>query len=104
MRPIFKAEDWEAYKSVNRLFAEAVALEAPPDSSVFLNDYHLSLVAKYMRERRPLLRSALFWHIPWPDADRLRICPWRKEILEGCSATTCSRSSCRATSATSWSP
>jgi len=83
VRPVFKAEDWEAYKSVNRLFAEAVALEAPPDSSVFLNDYHLSLVAKYMRERRPLLRSALFWHIPWPDADRLRICPWRKEILEG---------------------
>ena len=83
MRPVFKAEDWEAYKSVNRLFAEAVALEAPPDSSVFLNDYHLSLVAKYMRERRPLLRSALFWHIPWPDADRLRICPWRKDILEG---------------------
>jgi trehalose 6-phosphate synthase len=83
VRPVFKAEDWEAYKSVNRLFAEAVAVEAPPDSSVFLNDYHLSLVAKYMRERRPLLRSALFWHIPWPDADRLRICPWRKEILEG---------------------
>jgi trehalose 6-phosphate synthase len=83
VRPVFKAEDWEAYKSVNRLFAEAVALEAPPDSSVFLNDYHLSLVARYMRERRPLLRSALFWHIPWPDADRLRICPWRKEILEG---------------------
>jgi trehalose 6-phosphate synthase len=83
VRPVFKAEDWEAYKSVNRLFANAVALEAPPDSSVFLNDYHLSLVAKYMRERRPLLRSALFWHIPWPDADRLRICPWRKDILEG---------------------
>ena len=83
VRPVFKAEDWEAYKSVNRLFAEAVALEAPPDSSVFLNDYHLSLVAKYMRERRPLLRSALFWHIPWPDADRLRICPQRKDILEG---------------------
>ena len=42
-------------------------IEAPPDSSVFLNDYHLALVAKYLRERRPLLRTALFWHIPWPD-------------------------------------
>ena len=36
-----------------------------------------------LRERRPLLRTALFWHIPWPDVDRLRICPWRKEMLEG---------------------
>jgi trehalose 6-phosphate synthase len=50
---------------------------------VFLNDYHLALVAKFLRERRPHLRMALFWHIPWPDIDRLRICPWRREILEG---------------------
>ncbi len=83
VRPVFKAEDWEAYQDVNRLFAEAAAFEAPPDSSVFLNDYHLSLVARYLRARRPQLRTALFWHIPWPDIDRLRICPWRREILEG---------------------
>jgi trehalose 6-phosphate synthase len=83
VRPVFKAEDWEAYQDVNRLFAEATAFEAPPDSSVFLNDYHRSLVARYLRARRPMLRTALFWHIPWPDIDRLRICPWRREIVEG---------------------
>jgi trehalose 6-phosphate synthase len=83
VRPQFKAEDWEVYQAVNRRFADTVALEAPPDSSVFLNDYHLSLVAKHLRPRRPLLRTALFWHIPWPDVDRLRICPWRAEIVEG---------------------
>ncbi len=83
VRPIFKAEDWEAYRAVNRRFAEIAAVEAPTDASVFLNDYHLALVAQYLRERRPLLRTALFWHIPWPDPDRLRICPWRKEIVEG---------------------
>jgi len=83
VRPQFRASDWETYQAVNLKFAEAVALEAPPDSSVFLNDYHLSLVAKDLRARRPQLRTALFWHIPWPDVDRLRICPWRKELLEG---------------------
>ncbi len=83
VRPGFKAEDWEAYQDVNRLFAEAAAFEAPPDASVFLNDYHLALVARYLRARRPMLHTALFWHIPWPDIDRLRICPWRREIVEG---------------------
>jgi alpha,alpha-trehalose-phosphate synthase [UDP-forming] len=83
VRPVFRAEDWDVYQSVNRRFAEAAALEAPTDSSVFLNDYHLALVARYLRARRPLHRIALFWHIPWPDPERLRICPWRKEILEG---------------------
>jgi trehalose 6-phosphate synthase len=83
VRPIFKAEDWDTYKQVNTLFADAAAHEAPPDASVFLNDYHLALVARGIRRRRPSLRTALFWHIPWPDVDRLRICPWRREILEG---------------------
>ncbi len=83
VRPQFRAEDWDTYQAVNRKFADIVAVEAPPDSSVFLNDYHLALVAQTLRERRPQLRTALFWHIPWPDVDRLRICPWRKELLEG---------------------
>ncbi len=83
VRPVFKADDWDTYRHVNNQFAEAVALEAPAESSVFLNDYHLALVAKDLRRRRPALRTALFWHIPWPDVDRLRICPWRRDILEG---------------------
>jgi trehalose 6-phosphate synthase len=83
VRPVFKQEDWDAYRKVNRRFADVTAVEAPVDASVFLNDYHLALVAQDLRKRRPLLRTALFWHIPWPDTDRLRICPWRKDILEG---------------------
>ena len=83
VRPQFRARDWGMYQSVNRRFAEAVAAEAPPDASVFLNDYHVALVAQYVRAERPRLRTALFWHIPWPDVDRLRICPWRRELLEG---------------------
>jgi trehalose 6-phosphate synthase len=25
----------------------------------------------------------LFWHIPWPNPEIFRICPWKKELLEG---------------------
>ncbi len=102
VRPQFKEEDWKAYQNVNRLFARDAAIEAPPDASVFLNDYHLALVAKYLRERRPHLRMALFWHIPWPDIDRLRICPWRTRDPRGPRRQRPDRvSACRATSATS---
>jgi trehalose 6-phosphate synthase len=83
VRPVFRGEDWEAYQEVNRMFAAAAASEAPSDASVFLNDYHLAMVARDLRALRPALRTALFWHIPWPDIDRLRICPWRRELLEG---------------------
>ena len=36
-----------------------------------------------IRERLPRATVIMFWHIPWPNAERIGICPWRKEILEG---------------------
>jgi trehalose 6-phosphate synthase len=83
VRPVFKADEWDTYVKVNRRFAETAAAEAPTEASVFLNDYHLALVGQYLRELRPRLRTAIFWHIPWPDPDSLRICPWRREIITG---------------------
>jgi trehalose 6-phosphate synthase len=84
VRPKFRTEDWDAYQSVNAQFAEAIDAElAGSDSPVFIQDYHLALVAPRLRERRPQARTALFWHIPWPYPDRLRICPWRRELLTG---------------------
>jgi trehalose-6-phosphate synthase/Kef-type K+ transport system membrane component KefB len=84
VRPIFRPEDWSAYQSVNARFAAAIDEElASFDTPVFIQDYHLALVAPRLRERRPAVRTALFWHIPWPYPDRLRICPWRRELLAG---------------------
>ena len=83
VRPVFKQDEWETYVAVNRRFADAAAAEAPTEASVFLNDYHLALVGEHLRRLRPRLRTAIFWHIPWPDADRLRICPWRRELIRG---------------------
>jgi trehalose-6-phosphate synthase len=84
IKPIFRAEDWAAYQAVNRRFAEAVASDLGDASTpVFIQDYHLALVASELRRLKPSARTAIFWHIPWPDPDRLRICPWRREIVEG---------------------
>ena len=54
-----------------------------PSAPVFIQDYHLALVAPALRALRPEARTALFWHIPWPYPDRLRICPWRRELVAG---------------------
>ena len=46
VRPQFRATDWQAYKEVNERFARAVDQEiAEPDTPVFIQDYHLALVA-----------------------------------------------------------
>lgn len=84
VRPTFRADDWQAYRDVNVRFARATDQElGESDAPVFLQDYHLALVAPELRRLRPSVKTALFWHIPWPYPDRLRICPWRREILAG---------------------
>jgi trehalose 6-phosphate synthase len=36
-----------------------------------------------VKAARPDARVALFWHIPWPNFEAFRICPWQQEILLG---------------------
>ena len=84
VRPKFRSEDWAAYQDINARFATAIHDEiGSSEAPVFIQDYHLALVAPALRTLRPDTRTALFWHIPWPYPDRLRICPWRRELVEG---------------------
>ena len=50
---------------------------------VWVQDYHLTLLPKFIKEKRPDLVVSHFWHIPWPNSEVFRICPKRKDILEG---------------------
>src|SRR6202163_3413633 len=82
VRPAFRAEDWMVYQSVNRKFAEIVAREAKSaDPVILIQDFHFALLPGYLRTRRPKATIALFWHIPWPNAETFGVCPWKREIL-----------------------
>jgi len=83
-RPIFRAEDWEQYRHANRRFADAVLDEVGNGRAVVLvQDYQMALVPRMIKDARPDLRVGLFWHIPWPNPEAFRICPWGAEILDG---------------------
>ncbi len=83
-RPIFRVSDWESYMRANRLFADAVLEEIGSGGAlVLVQDFHLALVPSLLKSARPDLRVGIFWHIPWPMPEAIRICPWRAELLEG---------------------
>jgi trehalose 6-phosphate synthase len=83
-RPVFRESHWRAYQEVNELFAEKVSEEVGKDRAfIFIQDYHLALLPRMLRERCPRALIAQFWHIPWPNPEVFRICPWKTEILEG---------------------
>jgi trehalose 6-phosphate synthase len=89
VRPVFRESDWEAYKQVNRRFADAVVAEARGDDPVVLvQDYHFALLPALIREKLPRATILTFWHIPWPNPESFGICPWRREILQGMLGST----------------
>jgi len=84
VRPTFRETDWQVYKKVNEKFAGAVLEEMGDDEGfVFIQDYHFALLPALIKERRPDLVVAQFWHIPWPNPEAFRVCPQAEEILAG---------------------
>ncbi len=82
VRPAFRAGDWRAYEEVNAKFAEVVAAESTTDSPVILiQDFHFALLPQLLRRKIPKATIALFWHVPWPNAETFGVCPWKRELL-----------------------
>jgi len=82
--PDFDESNWDMYKKVNQLFADAVLDEVGDKPAfIFIQDYHLVLLSRMIKARNPHVVTAQFWHIPWPNPEVYRICPWSGEILDG---------------------
>jgi trehalose 6-phosphate synthase len=82
VRPAFRESDWQQYQAVNRKFADVVAAESrTKDPLILVQDYHFALLPRLLRERKPAATIALFWHIPWPNAETFGVCPWKQQIL-----------------------
>jgi len=83
-RPEFNESDWATYSRVNRRFAETVLEEiANRPAIVFVQDYHFALVPQFIKDARPDVIVCQFWHIPWPNPEAFRVCPWGEDILHG---------------------
>lgn len=73
-------EAWEeGYVPINRAFADAVVeeLRRPGSAGIaLLQDYHLYLTGRYVRDRVPGAVLQHFVHIPWPEPDAWLGIPW----------------------------
>ena len=77
-------EAWDDYVAVNRTFAEALAGQ-DPEAAILVQDYHLGMVPRLLRELRPEARISHFSHTPFAGATYLRILPtrMREDLLRG---------------------
>ena len=79
----FDPAAFEAYKRVNRLFADVVLRHAEDGDTIWLHDYQLMLVPSMLRAQLPGARIGFFIHIPVPASEVMRVMPQREELLRG---------------------
>lgn len=79
---------WAAYQRYNLRFAEAIADEAADDATVMIQDYHLFLAPRMLREMRTDVRIGHFCHVPWVAPDYFAMLPEdvAHEVLDGLAA------------------
>ena len=74
---------FRSYRDINARFAEVVLEAYRPGDFIWIQDYHLMLVAEYIREAQPDAEIGFFWHIPWPAMEVFRILPGARDLLRG---------------------
>jgi len=81
----YEEQDWQEYKRVNQLFADALVPLLRPDDVVWVHDYQLMLLPRLIRQARPEIPIGFFLHIPFPSYEVFRLLPraWRLELIEG---------------------
>ena len=77
--------EWASYEDYNLAFARALARDAAEGARVVIQDYHLALAPRMLRELRPDLRIGHFSHTPWAPPEYFRLLPddVAAELLRG---------------------
>ncbi|PYR93338.1 MAG: trehalose-6-phosphate synthase [Acidobacteria bacterium] len=89
VRPRFRSTDFDTYWTINARFAEAACDEAQSEPPlVLVQDYHFALAPLMIRQQLPSSTIVAFWHIPWPAAEHLDMCPWAAYLVEGMLGST----------------
>ncbi len=83
VRTEIDSSSWDVYERVNQRFAEAALEESSDDDLVWVHDYQLIRVPRYLRRMAPRRRIGFFLHIPFPSYEVFRVLPWARHLLRG---------------------
>ncbi len=79
----FDPDDAAAYRRINEAFADRLVPLLGPDDLVWVHDYHLILLGRFLRDRgvdRPL---GYFLHTPFPPAEVMMAMPRFRDLMDG---------------------
>lgn len=74
---------WDHYQEVNQIFADKVIDRYREGDLVWIHDYPLMLVPKYIKRKIPEAKVGFFLHTPFPSYELFRCHPNRESLLSG---------------------
>ena len=74
-------DEWQAYGDANRAYARMIGEAGGPDAVVWVQDFHLMLVARELRRAGHHGRLGFYLHVPFPPLDLFETMPWAAEVL-----------------------
>jgi alpha,alpha-trehalose-phosphate synthase [UDP-forming]/trehalose-phosphatase len=76
-------DEWQCYVDANRAYAQLAQEAAGPDAQIFVQDFHLMLVARELRRAGHRGQIGFFLHVPFPPLDTLETMPWAADVMAG---------------------
>ncbi|EYU30144.1 hypothetical protein ABFS82_05G047900 [Erythranthe guttata] len=78
----FNRSLWQAYVSVNKIFADRIMeVINPEEDFVWVHDYHLMVLPTFLRKRFNRVKLGFFLHSPFPSSEIYKTLPIREELL-----------------------
>ncbi|MGD1878952.1 MAG: alpha,alpha-trehalose-phosphate synthase (UDP-forming) [Kiloniellaceae bacterium] len=78
----FAQRTWAGYQRVNALFAHRLQPLLQESDTVWVHDYHFTLLAENLRAAGCRQKIGFFLHIPWPSLEVLLALPQHRQIVK----------------------
>jgi trehalose 6-phosphate synthase/phosphatase len=83
LQPAVHQRFWQAYRQINRKYAEAALNSSEMGGHIWVHDYQLMLVPEMIRQDRADVIIGFFLHTPWPGAKSLTNLAEAKKLISG---------------------
>ncbi len=79
----FADDEWSCYVEANHAYARMLSEVGAASAEIWVQDFHLMLVARELRRAGHRGRVAWYLHVPFPALDVFETMPWAAEIVAG---------------------
>jgi alpha,alpha-trehalose-phosphate synthase [UDP-forming]/trehalose-phosphatase len=83
LRVHYADDEWACYQDANRAYAKMLMELSKGSAEIWVQDFHLMLVARELRSAGHRGRLGFYLHVPFPPLDVFETLPWATQLAAG---------------------